>query len=59
MENTDPHIKHHYSLDQMVLSAFGHELRNTLALEKHNHPHNQEVREYLEERIKEIKDRWK
>jgi hypothetical protein len=59
MEKTDPHKTHSYSHDYMLMTAFDFELRNNLAL----NPKYDNVREiiegYMNERVKEIKDRWK
>ena len=59
MEKTDPHKTHSYSHDYMLMTAFDFELRNNLRL----NPKYDNVREiiegYMNERVKEIKDRWK
>jgi hypothetical protein len=58
MEKPDPHKTHHYSHEQLVLSAYTLELYHV-----RNNPKYDNVREILEtfmnERVKEIKDRWK
>lgn len=59
MEKIDPHKTHNYSHDQLLLTAFGHEIRNTIALTKDGSNEMTIIREYLEKRIDEIKERWK
>lgn len=59
MEKIDPHKTHNYSHDQMLLSAFGHELRNTIALVNDRSNELTIVENYLKQRIDEIKERWK
>lgn len=59
MEKTDPHRTHNYSHDQMLLSAFGHELRNTVRLVNDRSNEMTIIESYLQKRIEEIKERWK
>lgn len=59
MEKTDPHKTHHYSFDNMIMRAFDFELRNHIALKCDKTNEMAIVRDYLEKRVKEIKERWK
>ena len=59
MEKTDPHKLYSYSHDQMLLTAFGHELRNTISLMSDRTNEIAIIEEYLQKRVDEIKDRWK
>ena len=59
MEKIDPHKTHSYSHDWMLMTAFDFELRNHLAV-KYKHDNEKAIIEqYLQDRVKEIKDRWK
>ena len=59
MAKTDPHRTHHYSIEQILKSAFEHELHNDLALSRKDDPRAEQARSYLIERLQEIKERWK
>lgn len=59
MEKSNPHKTHSYSHDQMLLSAFGYELRNTIALSNDHSNELTIIETYLQKRIDEIKERWK
>lgn len=58
MEKPDPHKTHHYSHEQIILTAYTLDLHNVKTNPKYDN-----VREILEnfmmDRVKEIKDRWK
>jgi hypothetical protein len=58
MEKIDPHRTHHYSHEQIIMTAYTLDLHNVKTNPKYDN-----VREILEnfmnERVKEIKDRWK
>ena len=57
-EKVDPHKTHCYSYDNMIMRAFDFELRNHIAVNCEKTNEMAIVREYLEKRVKEIKDRW-
>ena len=59
MEKTDPHKTHSYSHDYMLMTAFDFELRNNLALNPKYDNVREIVEDYMNERVKEIRDRWK
>ena len=58
MDNTDPHKTHHYSHEQIIMTAYTLDLHNVKTNPKYDN-----VREILEsymmDRVKEIKERWK
>lgn len=58
MDNPDPHKTHHYSHEQLILSAYNLEIYHV-----RNNPKYDNVREileqYMKDRVAEIKDRWK
>lgn len=58
MSNTDSTNKRSYSSDWNLMVALQHEL-NHLPLDKKHDNIKPAVEEYLRDRIKEIKDRWK
>jgi hypothetical protein len=59
MEKTDPHQTHSYSNDWMLMTAFDFELRNHLAVKYTQDNEKAIIEQYLQNRVKEIKDRWK
>lgn len=59
MEKIDPHKTHSYSNDYMLQRAFDFELRNHIAVNCEQTNEMAIVRDYLEKRLKEIKERWK
>jgi hypothetical protein len=59
MEKTDPHKTHSYSHDWMLMTAFDFELRNHISVNCEQTNEMTIIRGYLEERVKEIKERWK
>jgi hypothetical protein len=59
MEKTDPHKTHSYSHDWMLMTAFDFELRNHISVNCEQTNEMMIIRGYLEERVKEIKERWK
>jgi hypothetical protein len=59
MEKTDPHKTHSYSHDWMLMTAFDFELRNHISVNCEETNEMTIIRGYLEERVKEIRDRWK
>ena len=59
MEKIDPHKTHSYSHDWMLMTAFVDEINNTLKLKKQRDNEISVVESYLENRVKEIKERWK
>lgn len=59
MEKTDPHKLHSYSHDQLLITAFGHEIRNTIRLQDDRSNELVIIEAYLQKRIDEIKERWK
>ena len=58
MAKTDPHKNYNYSYDYLVMTAFQHEI-NSLTVRKNNDNITPIVEEYLRDRVKEIKERWK
>jgi len=58
MSNTSPKSKHSYSSDWNLIVALQHEL-NHLPLDKKHDNIKPAVEEYLRNRLKELKDRWK
>lgn len=58
MAKTDPHKKHSYSEDYILITAFQTEI-SLLTLRKKNDNISPLVEEYLQKRLKELKDRWK
>lgn len=58
MDNPDPHKTYSYSQDQLLMTAFDYELRNTVALRDRTNELTI-IEEYLRERVTEIKERWK
>jgi len=58
MAKTDPHKKHSYSQDYILMTAFQTEISH-LTLRKNNDNITPIVEEYLRNRLKELKDRWK
>lgn len=59
MEKIDSNKTHSYSHDQLLISAFGHEIRNTIRLVDDTTNELAVVEAYLQKRIDEIKERWK
>lgn len=59
MEKTDPHKTHSYSHDFMIMTAFDFELRNHLAVNYKQDNEKMIIEQYLQDRVKEIKERWK
>ena len=59
MEKTDPHKTHSYSSDYMLMTAFDFELRNHITVNCEKTNEMAIISEYLENRVKEIKARWK
>jgi hypothetical protein len=59
MEKTDPHKTHSYSHDWMLMTAFDFELRNHLTVKYGNSNEKVIIEQYLQDRVKEIKERWK
>jgi len=58
MAKTDPHKNHSYSQDYILITALQSELL-TLPLRKKNDNITPIIEEYLRDRVKELKDRWK
>jgi hypothetical protein len=58
MAKTDPHKTHHYSHDYIIMTAFVQEL-GSIKLRKDHSNEMVIIQEYLENRVKEIKNRWK
>jgi hypothetical protein len=58
MAKTDPHKTHSYSQDFILMTAFQSEI-NSLTVRKKNDNISPIIEEYLRDRVKEIKDRWK
>ena len=58
MAKTDPHKTHSYSQDYILMTAFVQEV-GSLKTKKDRSNEMAIVQEYLEQRVKEIKDRWK
>jgi len=58
MAKTDPHKTHSYSQDYILMTAFQSEI-NSLTCRKNNDNITPIVEEYLRNRVKEIKERWK
>jgi hypothetical protein len=58
MEKTDPHKTHSYSQDYILMTAFVQEV-GSLRLRKDRSNEIVIIQEYLEQRVKEIKNRWK
>ena len=59
MDTLDPHTTHSYSHDQVLMTAFSHEIRNNLALNPKYDNVREVVEGYLKQRVEEIKERWK
>ena len=59
MEKINPHKTHSYSHDWMLMTAFDFELRNHLAVKCEKTNEVAIIEQYLQDRVKEIKDRWK
>jgi hypothetical protein len=59
MEKIDPHKTHSYSSDYMLMTAFDFELRNHIAVNCERTNEMTIIESYLQERVNEIKDRWK
>jgi hypothetical protein len=59
MEKTDPHKTHSYSHDYLIMNAFDFELRNNLRLNPKYDNIREIVEGYMNERVNEIKERWK
>jgi hypothetical protein len=59
MEKTDPHKTHSYSHDWMLMTAFDFELRNHISVNCEQTNEIAIIKEYMESRVKEIRDRWK
>lgn len=59
MEKTDPHKKHSYSHDYMLMTAFDFELRNHIAVNCERTNEIAIIESYLQDRVKEMKERWK
>jgi len=58
MEKTDSHKNYSYSHDYILMTAFVQEI-GTLKIKKDRSNEMAIVQEYLEQRVKEIKTRWK
>jgi hypothetical protein len=58
MAKTDPHKNHSYSNDYILITALQSELL-TLPLRRKNDNITPIIEEYLRDRVKELKDRWK
>jgi hypothetical protein len=58
MSKTDPHKNYSYSQDYILMTAFQTEI-NILTVCKNNDNITPIVKEYLKDRVKEIKERWK
>lgn len=58
MVKTDPHKNYSYSQDYILMTAFQSEI-NSLTVRKNNDNITPIVEEYLRDRVKEIKERWK
>ena len=54
----DPHKNHSYSQDYILMTAFVQEV-SSLKLREDRSNEVVIIQEYLEHRVKEIKDRWK
>lgn len=59
MDNANPHLDHNYSHDQILMTAFAYEIRNNLKLNPKYDNVRDIVEAYLQERVEEIKTRWK
>ena len=59
MEKTDPHKTHSYSHDYMLMTAFDFELRNHIAVNCERTNEMTIIESYLQDRVKEMKERWK
>jgi len=58
MAKTDSHKKHSYSQDYILMTALQSELMS-LPLRRKNDNITPIIEEYLRDRVKELKDRWK
>ena len=58
MEKTNPHKNYSYSQDYILMTAFIQEV-GSLKLRKDRSNEIVIIQEYLEQRVKEIKNRWK
>ena len=59
MDQLNPHEKYCYSHDQILMTAFSHEISNNLRLNPKYDNVREVVESYLKERVTEIKERWK
>jgi hypothetical protein len=58
MAKTDPHKTHSYSQDYILITALQSELMS-LPLRRKNDNITPIIEEYLRDRVKELKERWK
>jgi hypothetical protein len=58
MEKTNPHKTHHYSHEQIILTAYTLDLHNVKTNPKYDNI-REILESYMTERVKEIKERWK
>lgn len=58
MEKSDPHKTHSYSQDWMIMTALDYEIRNRIKLSEQTNELSI-IKQYMENRVKEIKERWK
>lgn len=58
MEKTDPHRTHHYSHEQIIMTAYTLDLQHVKMNPKYDNI-REILESYMTERVKEIKERWK
>lgn len=58
MEKTDPHRTHHYSHEQIIMTAYTLDLQHVRMNPKYDNI-REILESYMSERVKEIKERWK
>lgn len=58
MEKIDPHKKYSYSQDYLVITALTHEIFHVTNDKKYDNV-KEILEEYMRDRVKELKERWK
>ena len=58
MEKTDPHITHNYSHEQLIKTAYVWEIYHVRKNPKYDNV-REIIEQYMQERVKEITERWK
>jgi hypothetical protein len=58
MEKTDPHMTHNYSHEQIIKFAYTQEIYHVRKNPKYDNV-REIIEQYMQDRVKEITDRWK